>query len=384
MVDKSELIAAMTDDSAHHLFSLSGSSQWLSCGMSVWEQFGMPDTTSDAAIEGTRAHDFAEKCLKLRHNAYHYADQYPEEMVENVQKYLDFVLDTIGQYGKMWIEQRVDLSRWILGGRGTADVIGLAKEGDKVVLHVIDLKYGKGVKVEARENSQGKLYGGGALEAMRKAGKKIDLVVIHIAQPRLNNWDSWEIDPDELMEWMDYVSNWVELCLDKKVDYNPSERACQWCKAQATCTALYKHNVAIVSKDFEPIAPQNLTDEQLKLVIDNKALIEKWLKSVEAHVFSKLEHGEQFPGYKMVEGRSIRKWTDNAEEVLAKMLGDDAYEKKLINITAAEKLIGKKHFNELGLTFKPEGKPTLAPESDKRKALPTISDDFENLETEKE
>ena len=280
--------------------------------------------------------------------------------------------------GRLFVEVRLDLSRWIQGAKGTADVIVHSDN----TLHIIDLKYGKGVKVSAIDNSQLKLYALSAYYSMRDAGFQIDKVMLHIAQPRLDHFQAWEFPLDEIPIFGDQVSTWVNLCLDKQVEYNPSDYACQWCKAKATCPALYEHNTAIISQDFEdltPPAPDTLTDEQLKKIIDNKPLIEKWLKAVESHIFTKLEHGESFPGYKMVEGRSFRKYNDNAEQILKNMLGSNAYEQKLIGITQAEKLIGKKQFNELGITYKPIGKPTLALESDKRQAISTISDDFKNL-----
>ena len=375
MTSKKDLIAAMQADSEHHLFSASGSSQWLSCGMSIWEQFGMPDTTSDAAIEGTAAHNLAEMCLKenLRPSD---VDGVTEEMAEFVGKYIDYVKHVV-EDGRMWIEQRIDLNKWIMGGRGTADIVAICSK----TLHIIDLKYGKGVQVFAEDNSQLKLYALGALDRFLETGIEVEKVVVHICQPRLYHYQSAELGIEELLAFGEHVSKWIQRCLDKEVDYNPSERACQWCKAQATCSALYQHNLKVISEDFAPIPAGELTDEQLKLVVDNKPLIEKWLKSVEAHVFSRLERGEKFEGYKMVEGRSIRKYTANAAEVLEKILGENAYEKKLINLSEAEKAVGKKQFAELGITVKPAGKPTLVPESDKRKAI-SVSDDFEKLEKE--
>jgi hypothetical protein len=384
---KADLIKLMTDENVeHHLFSCSGSSQWLACGMSVWEQFGIPDVETDAAAEGTQAHGLAEIALmsQVDNPLDPLAETYGIEMCYFVNEYVKYVDKVLGANSRRWIEQRINVGNYILGGYGTADVVGYTQEND---IHIIDLKYGKGVQVFAKDNPQLKLYALGVLDAMYRADKPVRNIWVHIAQPRLFHYEAFRLEDTDLWEFGEYVKQWVDRCLDKDVDYNPSQRACQWCKAQATCTALYEHNLSVITDDFEdlsPPAPEALTLDELRRVMDNKKLIETWLKGIEAHIFQRIERGEKFPGYKMVEGRSQRRYGDNAEEVLEKILGENAFEKKLITITAAEKAIGKKQFTELGITVKPDGKPTLAPESDKREALPQFSDNFEMLKAEKE
>ena len=368
-----KLLELIATDGAHHPMSPSSAERWMTCAASVRENAFLPDTTSDAAAEGTLAHSLAETCL-LTGNDTKDVYGYDEEMHHYVQQYVDYVRN-VARNNKIYVEQRISLSDFYPRGMGTADAIIIDAEND--TLHVIDLKYGKGVRVSAVQNKQAMLYGLGALVKASKAFH-ITNIVLHIVQPRLDNFDKWEISASDLLAFGDQVKIAADLCLTDDAPYKPEDKACLWCKAKATCPALYEHTVAVVGEDFAPLAPAAMTDEQLKLVIDNKGLIEKWLKAVESHVFDRLEHGGSFEGYKMVEGRSIRKWANDAEEKLSKMLGDNAYEKKLIGITTAEKLIGKKQLSEMGITVKPAGKPTLVDASDKRQAI-SVADDFEKL-----
>lgn len=358
----------LRDSNGHHLLGPSAAPRWMNCPGSVMATKDIPNVDTQHSLEGTTAHELAEKALNAGVPCSE-IEGYSEEMAAQVQKYVDYVLRVVGD-NRMWVEQRIDLTDFIPGGYGTADVIAIVED----TLHVIDLKYGMN-KVYAN-SEQLWMYGLGAHQRVKGKVRKI---VLHIGQPRLGHFDTHELLPYELEAFGEKVRVAAELCLTDDAPLNPSEKACQWCRAKADCPALYEHNLEIIGREFDPIPAQQLTDEQLRLVVDNKGLIEKWLKSVEAVVFERLERGEPFEGWKMVSGRSQRKWADNAEEVLVKMLGDNAYEQKLVGITTAEKMIGKKQFNELGLTVKPAGRPVLAPESDKRKAI-SFSDDFENLE----
>lgn len=363
-----------TKMSDHAKLSPSAAARWMRCPGSVALTANMPDVTSTYAEEGTLAHTLAEVCLN---NNIDTADligsEYTDEMRGYVQRHLDYVRDIAGD-NKIFTEKRLDLGEYIPGGFGTADVLIIDKKN--ATLHVIDLKYGMG-KVDAKDNEQLYIY---ALGAISKIRDMILSVVVHISQPRLGHYDSHGMWVHELDEFSFTVAKAAALCETDNAPLNPSEKACQWCLARATCTALYQHTTDIVGEDFDMLTPaKQLTDAQLKAVLDNKGLIEKWLKAIEAEVFSRVERGESFPGYKMVEGRSVRKWTDNAEEVLVKLLGDEAYEKKLANITTVEKKLGKKHLAELGITVKPEGKPTMVPDTDSRQAVGTIVDDFDTI-----
>jgi hypothetical protein len=329
------------------------------CPASVRATIDLPDTTSAAAEEGTRAHADAEKCLR---NGTESTDPY-------VNDYLGYVraLD-----GKLWIEQKIDLTEWIHNGYGTADAVVYESNH----LHVLDLKFGVGIKVNAVGNRQLQIYALGAYTAFARHGYDIKAVTVHIVQPRLEHTDAWSIPIDDLLTFGGELYDAAQACLDEAARYNPTEKACQWCRAKATCPALYEHSLKIVGEDFDPVPADDLTDEQIRLVLDNKPLIEAWLRSVESQVFTRIEHGETFDGWKMVEGRSVRKWRDDAESKLRDLFGEDMFTTKLKNITEIEKSIGKKRFKELELTSKPEGKPVLVKDSDPRPAIGNTVDDF--------
>jgi hypothetical protein len=161
----------------------------------------------------------------------------------------------------------------------------------------------------------------------------------------------------------------------------PGEKQCKWCKAKATCKALADYTNTLITAEFDDLTPSvgadKLNDEQLANVLAHKSLITEWLNAVEHHAIEKLEQGEKVTGFKLVAGRSVRKWTDNAETILSEKLGEQAYNKKLIGIGDAEKIIGKKQLEEMAITIKPEGAPTIVPESDKRKPLQNIKEMFE-------
>ena len=358
----------------HAKLSPSAAARWMTCPGSVALTADMPDTTTIYAQEGTKAHDLAEQCLSQKVDALHFAgEDYDESMLMYVQSYLDYVRTLKHKSSRLYVEKRLSLQKWVPGGFGTCDAILLDKR--KRQLHIIDLKYGMN-KVDVENNSQLYMY---ALGAVDKVLEHIDSVTIHIVQPRINYYGSEEIPLDKLHAFGVKAKKAANLCFTDNAPLNPSEKACEWCKAKATCPALYEHSLKVVGDDFTPIAVEKMTDAQLKLVLDNKTLIDKWLKSVESHIMGKLTSGETFAGYKLVEGRSIRKYTADAENILSKMLGDTAYQNKLIGITDAEKLIGKKQFSELNITQKPPGKPTIVADTDKRPAITSTLDDFNNL-----
>lgn len=368
---------------AHAKLSASGSSRWLACPGSVNAEEGIKDHSSPSAREGTCAHELAELVLvnggscfdwvgkQLVENNEHTVDQ---EMAQYVQQYVDYVKSFDGEHA---YEQRVDFSEWVPEGFGTSDAIIL--QGD--TLHVIDLKYGKGVQVYAENNSQGMLYALGAYSdyAMICNIKK---VVIHIVQPRLDHIDEWEIALEDLLKWGEWAGQRAEMCLKPDAPRVPGNSQCLFCKAKATCPALYEQTKKAVLSDFDELdspTPASLTDEQLKTALDCKKLIVSWLEAVEDLVKERVEDGG-FPGYKLVAGRSLRKWGDDdkAAEALSELLGDDAYTRKLISPAQAEKALGKKRAGEVAdLIVKPEGKPALVPEGDKRPPITTTAKDFD-------
>lgn len=370
---------------AHAKLSASGSHRWLACPGSVVAEAGMKDSTSQFAAEGTAAHELAELVLTEGGNAFEWEGrQLPEsnaftvtrEMAAYVQEYVDYVK---GLGGLQMYEERVDFSPWVPEGFGTSDAICIT--GD--TLRTVDLKYGKGLQVDAENNTQGLLY---ALGAVNEYGAFYDFerVVIAIVQPRLDHISEWEISRADLMRWADWIKERAELAASGQGERVPGEKQCRWCKAKATCGALETYTHEIIATDFDHLgdmqSPDDIGGERLSRIIAAKPLIVSWLDAVETHAKEMLESGESVPGYKLVAGRSVRQWSDaeQAERTLTELLGDEAYERKLLSVAKAEKALGKKRVGEIAeLVFKPSGKPTMVPEDDNRPALGVIADDFD-------
>jgi hypothetical protein len=375
--------------SDHSVRGPSGAVGWLHCAGKISAEAGIPDTTSEFAAEGTDGHELADICLTQKRTTRTFIGQTPlinkervidQDMADYIQTYVSYIN---GLGGNQEYEQEVSYDDWVPGGFGTADVI-IVK--DKT-LFVIDLKYGKGIKVDAEENPQGMLYALGALSE-RDTFQKFDKVIVVIHQPRLNHVSEWETTPEHIYEFAAYAKERAVLTLTDNPERTPGEKQCQWCRAKATCPALQTQTEHALMVEFEDLSttplkePAQLTDQDLSFILNHKVMIEKWLKSVEQHVVGKIESGHGFPGFKMVEGRSNRKWADEneAEKMLVKLLGKDkAYKKKLLTAPAAEKALGKEKKAEIkDLIVKPEGKPVLVPEEDKRPpmVLGVTADDF--------
>ena len=361
------------EDRAHAKLSASGSSRWLNCPGSVKAEENFPDFTSDFAQWGTVCHEVSEAMLLGK--PIPTDPLIDEEMLETAQVYVDYV-KSLG--GIQFYETRVDFSDVVPEGFGTSDAICLVDD----IMYVVDLKGGKGVPVYAEENSQGMLY---ALGALAQYGELTGTTTVRIVivQPRLDNISEWDISVEDLFKWASYVSEQANLALSDNAPRNPGEKQCQWCKAKATCPALLKLTHEAVASEFDDLGDVNeLTDQQLRFVMDNKKLIESWLGAVEELVEQRLLAGNSFEGYKLVHGRSTRSWTNDSDalEVLQDELSEDVlWTKKFITVAAAEKALGKKKVHLLdGLVDKPEGKPTLAPAADKRPPIGVSADDFDD------
>jgi hypothetical protein len=373
----------------HAKLSASGSSKWLNCPGSVEAESKIPNKSSVYAEEGTLAHELADICLKKQLEAKKYIGYdvlyapeksgiITDEMAKFVQEYIDYVLAHETKNSQLYTEDRVDFSNIVPNGFGTMDAAIL--DYDTGICHIFDLKYGQGVEVSAVENTQAQLYALGFYNEL-KCLDVIKSFKIHIVQPRIFNYSSWEITLDDLVKFGEYASKKANEALAPNAPRTPGEKQCKWCNAKATCPALKKHTEETILKSFDDLNKDimfnELNDEQLKLILDNKNLIEDFLKSVEQYIYDRVLNGEKFEGYKLVEGRSNRKWVDNAEEVLKNKLGEDAYEKKLIGITAAGKKLKKDEVEEL--TYKPEGKLQLVLASDKRKEVTKTIDHFDKI-----
>ena len=370
----------------HAKLSASGAHRWMACPGSVAAEDGLPDRTSSFAEEGTRAHEVMEQALMNQRPCSDFTTD--NEMAEYVQIYVDYVEATRAKLGKptwMFVERRVDFSEWVPGGFGTADTIIVSDE----VIHIVDQKYGKGVQVYAENNPQAQLYALGAYAELNFM-TDIKVVRISIVQPRLDHISEWEISITDLLKFGETVREAALDTANPNAKRVPGEKQCRFCKAKATCPALYKLTEQTLMADFEQLdeaPPANrLTDEQMRVVLENKTLVEAWLVSVENLAKERLASGASFSGFKLVEGRSVRKWT-NEDAVIDKleyfMPSEDIYTRKLISPAQAEKLLGKKNKGAIeDLIEKPKGAPTLAKDSDPRPAITAAILDFDALDDE--
>ena len=373
-------------------YSASASSRWLSCPASVKEARQYQDKGSFAAQEGTAAHQLGEIGLKenlTESNILAYIGQtlsdaptitIDKDMAYHVNGYIDYCRSFPGDH---YVEVRVSYEHVAEGGFGTSDFIAIDPVSRKIVC--VDLKYGKGVEVSAVDNTQAQLY---ALGVINEYGFIYDFdetwqIEMHIYQPRISNFSDWSISYSELMLFADYVRDRVALSKRHDPPYNPTEKGCLWCKHKANCVALMKHTEQTIGAMFDDLDLLEATEVDVINVLKNKKLIESWLKAVEQNVFEKLNHGEKVEGFKLVAGRTSRKWSDESQayETLSKLYGDDELQtRKFISVPQCEKLIGKAGFADYHeLVIKSEGAPTLAPESDKRPDINDVSDCFENI-----
>lgn len=360
----------------HALLSASGAHRWLACPPSATLEAGLPDSSSAAAEQGTAAHALAEwKLRRALHDApttkpvSHWHDA---EMDTLTDDYVAFILERLRDVRQtcadpqVLIEQRLDFSHVVPGGFGTGDCVIIAE----LVLNIIDLKYGQGVMVEAEHNPQLMLYALGALEPF---GSLYDIteVAVTIFQPRRSNISTWTISVAELQAWAEQVVKpRAALAARGDGEFAPGEW-CRFCKLAPTCRTRAEANLALAQHEFAP--PAKLTDAESAQVLAQLPDLKSWAADVEAHALSlSVNQGKTWPGFKLVEGRSVRKYSDeSAVAQAAKAAGVDVWDRKLKTITALEKQLGKKRFTTLlgDLVVKPAGKPTLVPESDKRPAL---------------
>lgn len=365
----------------HALLSASSSKRWLNCTPSarLEEQFPS-DNGSIYAEEGTAAHALAEHKLKRvlkRRSKRPVSDYDCDEMEECTDEYVSYAMEQIELARQnccdpiVLIEQHLDYSAYVPEGFGTGDLIIVA-DG---TLTVIDLKYGKGVAVEAEHNPQMMLYGLGALELFDTI-YDIDMVRMTIFQPRLESVSTWEISVEALKKWTaEELIPKAELAIRGEGEFQCGSW-CRFCKAKNTCRARAEEYLKLAQMEFQP--PVLLTDEEVEDVLKVADDLAKWAADVYAFATNEaITHGKQWTGFKLVEGRSNRKYTDEEEVAeMAKAAGyTDIYKSTLVGITEMEKLMGKKKFAEvLGkLVYKPQGKITLVTESDKRQAVETAT-----------
>ncbi|MCI1963270.1 MAG: DUF2800 domain-containing protein [Ancrocorticia sp.] len=363
----------------HALLSASSAHRWLHCPPSALAVDGVADASSDAALQGTAAHALAEyKLLRfLKRRAKRPTSEWiDEEMEGHTDDYVQFVAQHLASAREhcsdpqVYVEQRLDYSHLAPGGFGTGDCVIVAEP----TLQVIDLKYGMGVEVSPVENPQLMLYGLGALAAF-DALYDIREVSLSIFQPRRANIETWSISTQDLIAWGENtVKPIADLAARGEGEYAAGPW-CQFCRIAPTCRARAESNLVLAKHEFAP--PAELSVSEVAEVLAKIPELKAWASDVEAWALSKAQAGTQIPGFKVVAGPSIRRYTDEAAvaEAAKKAGYSDIWDKRLIGITAMERQMGKRAFTEtLGdLVIKPEGKPTLVPESDKRPALHRVS-----------
>lgn len=374
----------------HALLSAWGAHRWMNCTPSTVLESGLAASTSDAAEQGTTAYSLAEH--KLRRALHQYPNMRPAseyidaEMEGYTDDYVDFVLEQIRDARQSCpdpqalIEQRLDFSHIVPDGFGTGDAVIIAEPR----LHIIDLKYGAGVLVEAENNPQLMLYALGALHAFESL-YEITEVAVTIFQPRRSNVSTWTITTEDLLAWAESEVVPKAALAANGEGHFAAGSWCQFCKLAPTCRARAEANLDIAKYEFAP--PAELADTEIADVLARLPLLTKWASDVEAYATSlAINQGKQWPGFKVVAGRSVRKYTD--ETAVAEAAQDagftDIYDKKLITLTALEKLMGKTQFADVlgDLIHKPVGKPALVPDTDKRPALHLASAANEFLNTE--
>lgn len=372
---------------AHSVLGASAADRWMNCTPSAQLTAGMEDETTTFAAEGTAAHALCEwkvrKALKMRAGRRPTSDYWTDEMEEFTDDYRDFIMDLVGQ-AKLTckdpvtlIEQHLDFSCYVPDGFGTGDFLLVADRE----LNVVDFKYGRGVAVYADHNPQMMLYALGALNLF-DCLYDIEQVTMTIFQPRLSSISTWTISAEELYKWAEEVLKpKAELAAKGEGEFI-SGSWCRFCKARNTCRARAESFLELAKMEFQP--PVLLSDEEVAEVIEKADELSKWASDVMAYAQAEaIENGKHWNGYKLVEGRSTRRFTDEKKvEEAAKGAGyTDIYNKSLISLTAFEKLMGKDIFKEVlgSYVTKPAGKLTLVPVSDKRPEVTvnTVNDEFQ-------
>jgi hypothetical protein len=369
----------------HALLSASSSDRWIHCPPSARLSETYEDKGSDYAAEGTDAHSLCEYKLKTvlgmeADDPTENLSWFNQEMDDCASGYAAYVLEQVEAAKEtcsdpvVLIEQRVDFSRWVEEGFGTADCIIIA-DG---TLQVIDFKYGLGVLVSATENPQMMCYALGALELFDGI-YDIDTVWMTIYQPRRDNLSTYELSKDDLHTWADDVLKpAAELAFAGDGNFLCGEW-CGFCKAKNACRARADANLELAKYDFK--LPPLLTDEDVEDILSKIDDLVSWASDIKEYALAQAISGKQWSGFKLVEGRSNRRYVNDAAVAAAVTeAGFDPYEQKLLGITAMQKMLGKARFDEVlsGLIEKPQGKPTLVPESDKRPAMNTAITDFKD------
>lgn len=386
---------------AHAKLSASGSEKWMTCTPSANLEAQFPDEGSEFAREGTFAHAvFEQEMLKYLGRP---VDPLPKELMhfdspelrDYVDESVNYAIRRIEEIKLdckdpiIMVERRLDFSRWVPEGFGTGDLVIVA-DG---IVEVMDLKYGKGIFVEPKHNSQLRLYGLGAFNELCHL-YDIFHVRMTVLQPRLHNFGSEELHINDLLDWAtDEVKPRAELAWEGRGEFVAGDHCTScFCKARYTCPARAEQAIAVAQQEFGPIEdakpplPASLSMDRIAELLPKADMVIDWFNDLKSYALEQAtKHNNTVPGFKLVEGRSNRKYS-SPDAVAAKLIESGIpeatiYERSLLGITAMQQAIGKKQFAELldGLIVKPEGKPTLVPESDKRPALTSAASAVEDF-----
>lgn len=382
----------------HAKLSASGAKKWIACPGSVVLEGTMADKPSPYAAEGTTAHALGEAKLRLATKEYTRAKYHKavkelvidEDMEDYTDGYRDFVIERFNEAKRetpdaiLLLEQRLDFSHIVPEGFGTGDCIIIGNNS----LQVIDLKYGKGVPVQAAENPQLRLYALGALAAYDFL-YDIQTVTTVIYQPRIDNIDQETLSAEELREWGEWLHPFAERAFSGREEYCAGSHCdTGFCKARPFCRAYAERNLELARYEFAK--PAHLLPEEISEILEAAEALSKWAALIKDYALEEvLQHGTEFPGYKVVEGRSNRIYAIDDTLIAARLIAkgfneDDIWPRKLKSVSALEKYLGAKDFQKLlgEFVIKPPGKPTLVPASDKRPALHSAqaaAQDFRNI-----
>jgi hypothetical protein len=367
----------------HALLSASSSHRWLNCPPSARLCESYEDKGSEYAAEGTSAHMLCEYKLKVAlgiraKDPTADLSFYNAAMEDCANGYAAYILELVEMAKQscadpvVLIEQRLDFSKYVEGGFGTGDCLVIA-DG---TLHIVDYKHGQGVLVEAEDNPQMKLYALGALEIFDGI-YDIDTVSMTIYQPRRDNVSTYTVFKESLYQWAEEILKpTAELAYAGDGEFNCGEW-CLFCKVKHECRARAERNLELARYDFK--LPPLLEDDEVEDILGKIDSLISWANDIKNYALQTALGGKQWNGWKLVEGRSNRRYTDEAAVADAvSAAGFDPYERKVLGITAMTSLLGQKRFEEVlgGYIEKPQGKPTLVPESDKRPAIHTAQQDF--------
>lgn len=379
---------------SHAILSASGASRWMACPPSARLEQGFENKTSEYAEEGTLAHELGELGLRKalgeistrKYNSeikkIEAHELYSADMPDYVEIYTDTCMEKVSEAkaktpdAVFKVEQRLDFSEWVPEGFGTGDFVIIA-DG---TMEICDLKYGKGVPVSANNNKQMMLYALGAIQEFSFL-YDIEKVRMTIIQPRLDNISTFEVMADDLLKWAEeYVKPTADLAFKGEGEFCAGDH-CQFCRAKAVCKARADKNMELAQYDFQK--QDTMDNNDIAFVLSRVDELVKWASDVKDYALEQALQGEEYEGFKVVEGRSNRKWS--SEDKVGQILTGEGFERSIIyttkldGISKIESAIGKKEVQRLlgDYIIKPPGKPTLVPISDKREPYNPAKADFQ-------